>query len=61
MILIGDARNDIIAAKSCDLDIIAIATGKHNFLELHELKPNLILENLLVDREVFRNYIRDYL
>jgi phosphoglycolate phosphatase len=61
MILIGDARNDIIAAKACNSKIIAVATGKHPYLELHELRPDLLVRNFLVGDKSFRNFISELL
>jgi phosphoglycolate phosphatase-like HAD superfamily hydrolase len=45
-VIIGDTVNDIRTAKMFDLPVVSTATGKFNFKELSNHKPNLTVSNL---------------
>ena len=42
-LVIGDSPRDILSARASGLPVLAVATGQHEFEELHELNPDYLL------------------
>lgn len=57
IVLIGDTKNDIKTAKEIALPIIAVATGKYDFLTLAELNPTLAIKDLESDLIIFQDFL----
>ena len=57
IVLIGDTQIDVDSAKSNDVEIVAVSTGKDSFLKLSTRKPNLLLRDFEKDFTVFQIFI----
>ena len=55
--LIGDTQIDVDSAKSNDVEIVAVSTGKDSFLKLSASKPNLLLRDFEKDFSLFQTFI----
>ncbi len=52
-VMVGDSKSDILAAKSANMDVIALTYGYNQGLNLEELEPTILLDNFRDLKEYF--------
>ena len=57
VVVIGDTPADVACARADGAEVVAVATGGCGAEELAAAKPDLLVRNLEVDREVFLEFL----
>lgn len=57
LIVLGDTPLDVRAGQHVDMLTVAIATGVHQYLELVQEEPDLILSDLITDQHLLISYV----